>query len=97
MKRLLCLFLLASQVTLAGTTGKIAGRVLDASTKQPLPMVNIQIVGTTYGAATDIDGNYFIITVPVGTYSLRASIIGYAPRTVSNVKVMIDMTTTIDF
>ena len=97
MKRLLCLFLLASQVLLAGTTGKIAGRVLDAATKQPLPMVNIQIVGTTYGAATDIDGNYFIINVPVGTYSLRASIIGYAPRTVSNVKVMIDMTTTIDF
>ncbi len=97
MKRLLCLFLLASQVLLAGTTGKIAGRVIDAATKQPLPMVNIQIVGTTYGAAADVDGNYFIINVPIGTYSLRASIIGYAPRTVSNVKVMLDMTTTIDF
>ena len=97
MKRFLCFFLLACQVALAGTTGKIAGKAIDAATKQPLPMVNIQIVGTTYGAATDIDGNYFIINVPVGTYSLRASIIGYAPRTVSNVKVMLDMTTTIDF
>ncbi len=97
MKRLLCLFLLASQVVLAGTTGKIAGRVIDVATKQPLPMVNIQIVGTTYGAATDLDGNYFILNVPIGTYSLRASIIGYAPRGISNVKVMLDMTTTIDF
>ncbi len=97
MKRYLCLLLLASQVVLAGTTGKIAGRVIDAATKQPLPMVNIQISGTTYGAATDVDGNYFIINVPVGTYSLRASIIGYAPRSTSNVKVMLDMTTTIDF
>jgi outer membrane receptor protein involved in Fe transport len=97
MKRLFCFFLLASQIGLAGTTGKIAGRAFDASTKQPLPMVNIQIVGTTYGAATDVDGNYFIINVPIGTYSLHASIIGYATKTVSNVKVMLDMTTTIDF
>jgi outer membrane receptor protein involved in Fe transport len=97
MKRYLCLLLLASQVAFSGTTGKIAGRVIDASTRQPLPMVNIQIVGTTYGAATDVDGNYFIINIPVGTYSLRASMIGYAPRTMSNVKVMLDMTTTIDF
>jgi len=82
MKRLLCFFVLASHMAFAGTTGKIAGKVIDASTRQPLPMVNIQIVGTTYGAATDLDGNYFIINVPVGTYSLRASIIGYAPRTV---------------
>lgn len=96
MKRLLCFFLLASQALLAGTTGKIAGRVIDASTKQPLPSVNIQIVGTTFGAASDLDGNYFIINVPVGTYSLRASMIGYAPKTISNVKVMLDITTTID-
>ena len=97
MKRLLCFFLLASQLALAGTTGKIAGRVVDAATRQALPSVNIQIVGTSYGAATDVDGNYFIINVPVGTYTLHASMIGYAAKTVSNVKVMLDMTTTIDF
>ncbi|MGB2868103.1 MAG: TonB-dependent receptor [Bacteroidota bacterium] len=97
MKTFLCFSLLAAHVAFAGTTGKIAGRVIDASTKQPLPSVNIQIVGTTYGAATDLDGNYFIINVPVGTYSLRASIIGYASRSVSNVRVMLDVTTTVDF
>ncbi len=97
MKRLFFFTLLAVEVALAGTSGKIAGKVVDAATRQPLPMVNIQIVGTSYGAATDVDGNYFIINVPIGTYSLRASIIGYAPQTVSNVKVMLDMTTMIDF
>lgn len=97
MKRLFFFTLLAVETVLAGTSGKIAGRVVDAATKEPLVAVNIQIVGTSYGAATDLDGNYFMINVPVGTYTIRASIIGYAPKTISNVKVMLDMTTTIDF
>lgn len=97
MKRLLLFVVLSTGVVIAGTSGKIAGRAVDAVTKQPLPSVNIQIVGTSYGAATDLDGNYFIINVPVGTYSVRASMIGYAPKMISNVRVMLDMTTTIDF
>jgi outer membrane receptor protein involved in Fe transport len=97
MKRLFLVTLLAVQFVLAGTSGKIAGKAVDAATGQPLVAVNVQIVGTTYGAATDLDGNYFIINVPVGTYTIKASMIGYAPKTISNVKVMLDMTTTIDF
>jgi len=97
MKRLLLFVVFSTGVVIAGTSGKIAGRAIDAVTKQSLLSVNIQIVGTSYGAATDLDGNYFIINVPVGTYTVRASMIGYAPKTISNVKVMVDMTTTIDF
>lgn len=96
MKRLLCFLLLASQVVFAGTTGKIAGKLIDAATKEALPMVNVQIVGTTMGATTDANGNYFILNVPVGTYTVRASLIGYATKSSSEVKVMVDMTTTLD-
>jgi len=47
----------------AGTTGKIAGKVIDAKTKEPLIGANIIIVGSSQGAATDVNGNYFIINL----------------------------------
>ncbi|MCW9064832.1 MAG: carboxypeptidase-like regulatory domain-containing protein, partial [Ignavibacteriaceae bacterium] len=47
--------------TFAGTTGKITGTVTYKTTGEPLPFVNIIIVGTNLGAATDIDGNYVIL------------------------------------
>ena len=97
MKKVLLLLVLLQSIVWAGTTGKIAGRVTDASTHQPLPSVNVHIVGTSLGTVTDADGNYFIINVPVGTYSVRASIIGYAHTTVEDVRVVIDQTTIVDF
>ena len=43
----------------AGTTGKIAGKVIDATNGEPIIGANIIIVGTSLGAAADIDGNFF--------------------------------------
>ncbi len=80
-----------------GTTGKIAGKVVDAQTKE-LPIgVNVLIPGTMLGASSDLNGNYFIINIPPGTYQLRASAVGYASQTVSNVAVSADRTTQINF
>ena len=81
----------------AGETGKIAGRVTDATTGEPLPGVNIIIVGTTQGAVSDVDGYYSIIKVDPGTYSVQASLVGFARFTVQNVRVQIDRTTEVDF
>ena len=80
-----------------GQTGKITGRAIDAETDQPLPGVNIVLVGTDQGAATDENGYYTIINVEPGTYDLRASFIGYAATTVEDFRVNIDQTTTINF
>lgn len=80
-----------------GTTGKIAGKVIDAQTKEALIGVNVIISGTAMGASTDLDGNYFIINIPPGTYRLRASMVGYTPAEVNNVIVSVDQTTKIDF
>ena len=82
---------------LAGTTGKIAGKILDAASKEPLIGANVIIEGTSLGAATDIEGNYFIINIPPGTYNIRASLVGYSSVTFTNVKVSVDQTTKIDF
>ncbi len=79
-----------------GTTGKIAGTVTDAETGEPLPGVNVFLEGTNFGAATNSAGYYVILNVPPGTYTLKAKMIGYANVTVENVRVNIDLTTTID-
>ncbi len=80
----------------AGTTGKIAGVVSDKKTGEPLAGVNVVIKGTLMGAATDADGQYFIINVPVGTYTVEFIMVGYRTETVSNVRVSSDLTTKID-
>ncbi|MBD3385437.1 TonB-dependent receptor [candidate division KSB1 bacterium] len=93
-KRLFVLiFLLAFSSSFAGVTGKITGLVTDAETGEPLPGVNVAVEGTNMGAATGVDGEYIILNVPVGTYELRATMIGYTPIRVKNVRVSIDITT----
>ena len=82
---------------LFGQSGKISGTVVDSTTNEPLVGANVMIVGTNMGAATDIDGKYFIINVPSGTYSLSASEIGYTKVVQQDVIVNIDRTTNIDF
>ncbi len=82
---------------LFGQSGKISGTVVDSTTNEPLVGANVMIIGTNMGAATDINGNYFIINVPSGTYSLSASEVGYIKVVQENVVVNIDRTTTINF
>jgi hypothetical protein len=85
-----------ASILFAGTTGKIAGRVTDAETGGPLPAVNIVIQGTTLGAASDLNGNYVILNVPPGVYTLVVSMIGYRQVQYANVRVSIDLTTRVD-
>jgi outer membrane receptor protein involved in Fe transport len=92
---LLAILLVSS--ALAGTTGKIAGRVVDRDSDEPLPGVSVLIEGTATGAATNIQGEFFIINVPPGTYNLRATLVGYGPVEVKNVKVSVDLTSSVDF
>ncbi|MFO7446230.1 MAG: TonB-dependent receptor [Ignavibacteriaceae bacterium] len=88
---------LFNTITNAGTTGKIAGVVLDQAGKEPLIGVNIILTGTTLGAASNLDGEYFIINIPPGTYEVRASLVGYNSVTITDVKISVDQTTKIDF
>ena len=93
----LSLLIITNQIVFAGTTGRLAGRITDTATGDPLPFVNVVIMGTTLGAASDIDGYYSIINVPPGNYVVKASAIGYNTVSFQDVKVSIDLTTTIDF
>ncbi|NNE35481.1 MAG: TonB-dependent receptor, partial [Rhodothermales bacterium] len=94
---ILCVLIALPAFADDGPTGKIAGRVTDAATGETLPGVNVILDGTTTGTTTDIDGYYYILNIPPGTYTVKASFIGFTTVSVSNVKVIVDKTTTVDF
>ncbi len=91
------LFLLVSLAGLYGqTTGKIAGKILDAETTEPLIGVNVILDGTGQGAITDIDGYYNIINIRPGKYTLKFSMIGYEINVIEEVRVSVNRTSSVD-
>ncbi len=85
-----------SSISFAQTTGKIAGKISDASTGDPLPGSNVIVQGTNLGAAASLDGSYYIINLPPGTYVLLVQVIGYERMQIENVHVSVNRTTTIN-
>ncbi len=67
--------------------GRITGAVVDAATREPLPGANVLLIGTTIGAATDAEGEFQIDGIPVGTYAVRVSVIGYESVVKSDIVV----------
>ena len=86
-------FLISSTAILAQSgVGKISGKVIDADTKEPLIGANIILMNTNSGAATDLDGNYFILNITPGTYQVKISYVGYAPKTYEDVRIVANIT-----
>lgn len=67
--------------------GIIKGKITDKETGEPLPFVNIMIDGTTRGTTSDFDGNFKIVDLEKGQYTLKFSFVGYSPERVQNVSV----------
>ena len=91
------LILLFSSLLLAGTTGKLSGRIIDQTTGEGVVGANIIIMGSNIGAAADIDGYYFILNIPPGNYTIKASSVGYTSKIINNVRISVDQTTSINF
>ena len=72
--------------------GKLSGKIIDADTKEALIGANVIILGTQLGAASNIEGDYFILNITPGTYSVKVSYVGYAPRTIENVRIVAGIT-----
>lgn len=62
---------------------RIIGRVIDAASGAGLSDASIQIVGTSIGALSVVDGTFSISNVPPGTVSLRIRRIGYSPKVIT--------------
>lgn len=74
----------------AQATGRVTGRVLDASGGVPLGGAVVELVqdGGTRTTSTAIDGRFQFVGIPAGTLALRARMIGYAAKTVTGVAVV---------
>ncbi len=73
-------------------SGKIQGVVRDSDSGEPIPYANIIIQDTQLGTAADEDGNFFILNVSPGRYTVEASHIGYQTKRIKNVVVKINQT-----
>ncbi|MBC8402585.1 MAG: TonB-dependent receptor [Candidatus Marinimicrobia bacterium] len=83
-------------LVLAGVTGKIMGTVTVEETGAALQGVNVFLIGKTLGASTNQNGEFIILNVPPGEYTLKATMIGYGMVSVEKVLVSIDLTTMIN-
>jgi len=86
------IFLLFSHIS-AQTTGKISGRVFDQRSGEGLLGTNIIVTELQTGTSSDADGNFTILRIYPGEYTLKISYVGYATATIKNVQVFIDRTT----
>jgi len=96
MKKMLCLMCIGLFL-FAAEFGRITGRVIDAETGEPLVGADVIVEGTELGAATDANGEYTVLFVPVGTHRVVTSYISYDPFTYTNVVVNADQTTPLSF
>ena len=82
-----------SAMVFAGETGKVTGTVTDSENGNTLPGVNVILEGTSLGAASEPNGDFYILNVPPGLYNVKFSFIGYAEVTIENVRVTKDLST----
>ena len=88
--------LLASTTAARAQQAIVTGRVTEAGAGQPVPDVQVFVVGTTLGALTNQDGRYTIRGVPAGSQQVRAVRIGFA-ESKKPVTVVAGQTATVDF
>ena len=81
----------------SGTYGKIAGKITDKATGEPIVGAHVVLKDLKTGAATNSDGEYFILNVPPGSYTVAVSMLGFETVISSNVNVLVDRTTMRNF
>ncbi len=86
------IFTFSSQ-SFSQSTGTIRGYIKDAATKEDIIGANIFVEVVAKGAAADISGFFSVGKLPVGTYKIRVTSVGYKSKYVENVQVSADNVT----
>src|SRR5215475_7288547 len=78
-------FVVSASVLSAQTiqTGRVVGRVIDATSGQGITDAGVSIVGTTLGTHSGVDGRFQIAGIAAGTVTIQVRRIGYAPKEVT--------------
>ena len=79
------------EVIYAGTDGTIRGRVTDEES-MGLPGATIYLPEIGAGTAADVEGNFIILNIPVGTYDVVVQMVGYQKKTYKEIQVVMDQT-----
>ena len=95
LRAVLALTLLLGMASVAAAQGTLRGVVTDATEGTTLPGANVFIQGTSLGAATGVEGEYQVRSIPAGEYVLRASYVGYENREIP-VSIADGQTVTLD-
>jgi iron complex outermembrane receptor protein len=74
----------------------LKGSIVDADTRQPLPGANIMLSGTMLGTSSDLDGNFEIMRIPAGNYSVKATMMGFKSQSL-NAQIQAGQTTVVSF
>ena len=64
----------------ATKTGTLAGTVVDAQSKEPLPGATVLVVGTNNGTATNLEGRYVINGIESGRVKIKFTYVGYKDK-----------------
>ncbi len=70
-------FLGGSATGVYGQTTQVKGRISDQKTNEPIPFVNVSVVGTTQGVQADVNGNYTLTISNMGAGKVQFSSVGY--------------------
>jgi len=81
------IFSLSILTTTAQNNGRLSGVVVDKLTQKILPNVSVSIEGITEGAIADTNGIFRITGIPLKTYNIIFSLVGYKKQTLFNVVI----------
>jgi len=79
--------LLISGAIKAQKTGTIIGTIVDKNTQETIIGAIVQLENTQLGASTDLDGKFKIANIPVGSYNVKATLVGFQTLVKFNVNV----------
>lgn len=79
LKKFICLAIVLLTVSFAAYSqqGTIRGFVYEKETGEPALFTSVYLLGTTYGAATDINGYFTISKIPDGNFTLVVTYLGF--------------------
>ncbi|MFZ1279669.1 MAG: TonB-dependent receptor, partial [Ignavibacteriaceae bacterium] len=94
---LFIIIILSNQLFAQNLTGSIYGRVFDFTTKQPIPFANIILLESNVGAASDLEGYFKIENIPLKTYQVKASVVGFNSQIITDVVLQTAKPTEVNF